>query len=236
MDARTDDRQHVFVQAENLTRSFASVSGPVFALNDVNVAIRAGEFWVVQGPSGCGKSTLLHLLGLLDRPTSGRVLIDGSPASECSSDEKARIRRESIGYLFQDAGLIDRLSVWRNVALPLAYRGAHARTQEADVARYLERVGLAERAHSRVNELSGGQRQRVGLARALVNQPALLICDEPTASLDKTHVERVTRLLEGEARKGVAVIASSHDPQMIERAGFLLTLSHGAVTDIERRR
>lgn len=213
-----------------MTRTFQGRAGPVAALSDVTLNIRAGRLLVVGGPSGGGKSTLLNLIGLLDRPDAGEIEIQGEATGALDADGLARLRRRALGHLFQDAGLISRLSAGANVALPLMYQGVAEGDRRERAAKALEAVGLGGRSLSRVEELSGGERHRVGLARALASAPAILVCDEPTASLDASNGEAMVRLLRDQVATGRAVVCSSHDPRLLSAADDRVILVHGRVT------
>lgn len=216
------------VQARALTRRFVSGSGQtVTALDSLDLALARGSFVVVRGPSGCGKSTLLNLIGLLDRPSAGSLVVEGTELTALDNASAARFRRQYIGFLFQDAGLIEPMTVAMNVSTPLIYRRAPPAARPDLIMAALERVGLADRAGSAVGELSGGERQRVGLARALVTDPAVLICDEPTAALDEQNSQAIADLLSARASEGRTVICSSHDPIVIAQAGQVVPLRHG---------
>lgn len=216
------------VSAHSLTRRFISGSGQVVtALDGLSLCLPKGVLVVIRGPSGCGKSTLLNLIGLLDRPTEGTLAVAGVDLTGLDGDGAARFRREHVGFLFQDAGLIEPMMVAANVSAPLVYRETPVAARRDLVMAALERVGLAERAEAGVGELSGGERQRVGLARALVAEPSILICDEPTAALDEENSRTIADMLAARAWDGHTVICSSHDPIVIERAGLVVSLRHG---------
>ena len=219
----------VAVSACGLTRVFRGAAGEVRALDGVDLAIGRGRLFVVRGPSGCGKSTLLNLIGLLDRCTGGSLWVAGVDLTALDRREAALFRRRHVGFLFQDAGLIDRMSVASNVAGPLLYRRTPPSRRRALVMDALERVGLAHRAWSCVGTLSGGERHRTGLARALVAEPAVLVCDEPTASLDAQNSVAVADLLGDVAAGGATVVCSSHDPILIERADTCAEMLYGRV-------
>lgn len=219
------------VWARDLSRRFLSASGEaVTALDGVDLDLPAGAMIVLCGPSGCGKSTLLNLLGLLDRPSGGTLSVSGVDLGALDDRGAARFRRERLGFLFQDAGLIEPMTAAGNVAVPLVYRGVARPAREEQVRQALARVELEGRSKAQVGELSGGERQRVALARALVSDPAVLICDEPTASLDEAAGRTIARLLLERAEAGAAVICSSHDPVLISQAHQVLSMSRGRVT------
>lgn len=221
------------VFAQGLTRRFVTGSGQsIAALDSLDLALPAGELVVLRGPSGCGKSTLLNLIGLLDSPSEGCLVVQGADLTRLDGAGSARFRQQHVGFLFQDAGLIEPMRVAENVTLPLIYRSTPVKDRPALVAAVLSQVGLEHRAHSSVSELSGGERQRVGLARALVSAPGLLLCDEPTAALDEANSLTICRLLKDQAAGGRSVICSSHDPVLIEQADRLISLRHGRL-DLE---
>lgn len=218
----------VVLRAEGLRRVFSSAAGDVVACDGIDLELRAGELVVVRGASGAGKTTLLNLLGTLDTPTSGRVLLGDVDTSGLSEAALAPLRRESLGFVFQSFGLIPVLSARENVELPLRIAGVEpaeraARTQEA-----LELVGLAEHTEQRPAELSGGQQQRVGIARAIVSRPRILIADEPTGQLDSRTAATIMDLLGDLAHdQGLAAIVSTHDPLLVARADRVLEIHDG---------
>jgi ABC transporter related len=213
-----------------LGRRYGSGQTAVEALAGVDVEVRAGCLTVVRGPSGSGKTTLLNLLGGLDRPTSGRVLLGDDVLSELSEAELAAARRDRIGYVFQNFGLIPVLSAAENVEVPLRLRRMERGQRDERVAEVLELVGLTRHAGQRPGELSGGQQQRVGVARALVARPEVLIADEPTGQLDSETAERIMDLiLEVTRIRGTATVVATHDPLLISRADEVLELRDGRV-------
>ena len=213
-----------------LGRRYGSGQIAVEALAGVDVEVRAGRLTVVRGPSGSGKTTLLNLLGGLDRPSSGRVLLGDDVLSELSEAELAAARRDRIGYVFQNFGLIPVLSAAENVEVPLRLRRMERGQRDERVAEVLELVGLIRHAGQRPGELSGGQQQRVGVARALVARPEVLIADEPTGQLDSETAERIMDLiLEVTRIRGTATVVATHDPLLISRADEVLELRDGRV-------
>lgn len=186
----------------------------VKALDDVSLRIEEGEFVAVRGPSGSGKSTLMHLLGFLDSPTGGDILLDGQNLAAVTPRERAVIRCRKIGFVFQSFNLLPRLTVLQNVLLPVSYlRAARPGAREAALAS-LAQVGMAERAHHRPNQLSGGQRQRVAIARALMNEPRILLADEPTGNLDSQTARTIMDLFASLNAAGRTVILVTHDSQL----------------------
>jgi putative ABC transport system ATP-binding protein len=214
--------------AEGLTRTYRIGSGTVTALRSVDLALEAGDFLVVQGPSGSGKTTLINLLGLLDRPDGGRVLLDGRPVEGIGEEERADLRRDRLGFVFQTFSLVPVLTAAENVAWPMTLRGATEAQTRRRSAELLERVGLAGRADVRPDLLSGGERQRVAIARALANEPPVVLADEPTAHLDGEAAESILDLMAALNReRGVAFLVATHDARVVARAGRRLTLRDG---------
>lgn len=215
----------------DLRRTFGTGEAQVHALVGVDIDVNGGQLTAVTGPSGSGKTTLLNLLGGLDRPTSGQVLLDGDTVlSELSENAVLATRRQRIGYVFQTFGLVPVLSATENVEVPLRLNGVAASERAERVAAILERVGLARHAKQRPNELSGGQQQRVGVARALVAEPDILIADEPTGQLDSDTAATIMDLIvELTHERGLASVISTHDPLLMARADRIVHLLDGAV-------
>jgi putative ABC transport system ATP-binding protein len=203
---------------------------PVPALRPSDLTIWPGEFVALTGPSGSGKSTLLNLLGLLDRPTTGAYLLDGVDVTGLSEAQRAGIRAQRIGFVFQAFHLLAHRSAVDNVALGLLYRGARRQQRVAVAAEALERVGLSHRRHALPTTLSGGERQRVAIARALVGRPRLLLCDEPTGNLDSTTAASVLDLIGDLHRDGMTVLLITHDPAVAARAGHTIRIRDGQVS------
>jgi putative ABC transport system ATP-binding protein len=219
------------IVADDVTRTYALDGVSVPALRGVSFTIPAGDYVAIVGPSGSGKSTLMHLLGGLDRPTSGRLSIGGRDIGTLSQHELARLRNKTIGFVFQSFHLLARTSAVDNVALPLVYRGIGARERRAKAAEMLERVGLGPRLGHRPNQLSGGEQQRVAIARALVTDPEVLLADEPTGNLDSTNGQAVLALLEQlNAERGVALVIVTHDRDVAARANRQIVMRDGLIT------
>lgn len=215
-------------ELDGITRSVGR-RGEILALKDVTCSIRAGEFVAVVGSSGSGKTTLLSILGLLDRPTSGRYLLGGTDVAgldECSRNE---VRGRDLGFVFQNAYLIGAESAADNVALGLRVRGVPARERESLVRDVLERVGLARSADQRAGELSGGEKQRVAVARALVGAPRVILADEPTGALDTASTENLIELLAGINGSGTTVVVVTHDPLVAGAAGRVIEIVDGVI-------
>jgi putative ABC transport system ATP-binding protein len=203
----------------------------VAALRDVHLTVDPGEMVAVMGPSGSGKSTLLTIAGSLESPTDGEVLVSGNALSTMSADELARLRRRSIGYVFQDFNLLPGLTAAENVALPLELDGTSARRARAAGLLALERLDLADRAAHFPDQLSGGERQRVAIARAVVGERRLLLADEPTGALDSATGEAVMRLIRSACKQGVAAVVVTHDAQAASWADRVVFLRDGRVID-----
>ena len=201
---------------------------PVRALERVSLRLSQGEVAALVGPSGCGKSTLLHIAGCLDRPTSGRVVVDGLDVTELPASRLHRVRNRVIGFIFQQHHLLSHLTAVENVAVPLRYAGV-SRGEALEMAfAWLERVGLGGRARHFPGELSGGERQRVAVARALVNQPRIVLADEPTGELDSATGDQVVRLmLDLSAQTGAALLIATHDPNVANRAHRIIRMQDG---------
>jgi putative ABC transport system ATP-binding protein len=202
------------IVARDVTRTYDLDGVSVSALRGVSLTIAATDYVAVVGTSGSGKSTLMHLLGALDRPTSGTLLIGGRDVATLSPAEMAHLRNETIGFVFQSFHLLARTTAQDNVALPLVYRGIGRRERRARAKEMLERVGLAHRVGHRPNQMSGGEQQRVAIARALVTGPSVLLADEPTGNLDSATGETVLTLLESLNADGVAVVLVTHDREV----------------------
>jgi putative ABC transport system ATP-binding protein len=203
---------------------------PVEALKSVTFAVEPGEMVAIVGPSGSGKSTLLGLLGCLDVPTAGRLLVAGRDAGRMRDGERSRLRREFMGFVFQQFHLVPYLSARQNVETALLYRGLSRAERGTRAMDALERVGLTARAHHRPSFLSGGEQQRVAIARAIVSQPQVVLADEPTGNLDSQNASMVLDILESVSRNGTAVILVTHDMDIAGRAGRRITMLDGSIT------
>src|SRR5205085_8740789 len=219
------------LEMREVSKVYGSGPSEVHALRSVELAVRAGELVAIMGPSGSGKSTLLTIAGTLEEPTGGEVLIAGSPVGRLSKNHRARLRRRSIGYVFQDFNLLAGLTALENVTLPLELDGVPAkRAYPAGVAALAE-LGLGDRASRFPDELSGGERQRVAVARAVVGDRHLLLADEPSGALDSANGEAVMRLIRAACRRGVAGVVVTHDAQLASWADRVVFLRDGRVVD-----
>lgn len=213
------------LELKNVTKSY----GNVHALKDFNLNVAPGEWVSIMGPSGSGKSTLLNIIGCMDKPTSGSVLIDGIEVTARSNKELTEVRREKIGLVFQQFHLIPHLTALENVMVAQYY---HSLTDEEEALKALERVGLAHRANHLPSQLSGGEQQRVCIARALINYPALILADEPTGNLDEDNEKLVIELFQELHREGHTIVMVTHDNEVGELAQRKVRLEHGRLAQI----
>jgi len=220
-----------FLELRNVSKSYGAGSTLVHALVDVSLAVDRGSLVAVMGPSGSGKSSLLTIAGSLEEPTGGDVLIDGKPLASMSHNDKARLRRRTIGYVFQDFNLLAGLTALENVSLPLELDDLSARKARTLAMTALENVGIAERAGHFPDELSGGERQRVAIARAVVGERHLLLADEPSGALDSTNGEAVIRMIREACKQGVAAVIVTHDAHLASWADRVVFLRDGQIVD-----
>jgi len=217
------------IRLEGISRTFEVGGEPVHALNGVSLTVERGEYLSIMGPSGSGKSTLLHIIGLLDRPTAGRYWLAGRNVTGLSDQERALIRREKIGFVFQLFHLVPRLTAAQNIELPLTLDGLPPEKRTDRVQSILAAYGLAARARHLPNQLSGGERQRVAIARAAVTRPEILLADEPTGNLDRASGREVIELLERLNHEGLTLILVTHDPELGSRARCRLQMRDGCL-------
>ncbi len=224
------------IKTESLNKIFTRGDEEIRAIRDLSLVIEPGEFVSITGASGSGKSTLLYILGLLDKPSSGRYYLQGNPVEHLSDAERAQLRNKFMGFVFQSFHLLPRATALRNVMMPLVY--AHTTSAPLSEVEQRERalgalakVGLSDRVNHRPNELSGGQRQRVAIARAIVNNPKLIFADEPTGNLDSKSGRDILSLFENLHAQGVTVLMVTHDPSIAERAHRRLVLKDGGLLE-----
>ena len=224
----------VAIKMSNISKVFETQALETHALTNINLIINKGDYVSISGPSGCGKSTLLSLLGLLDMPTSGQYFIEGEDVSKLSLDEAAETRNSKIGFIFQSFNLIDELSVFDNVALPLRYHRdkPNAETIKNRVNECLAQVSMTHRISHKPNQLSGGQQQRIAIARALVTNPAILLVDEPTGNLDSKSGDQVMDVLAKLNGNGTTICMVTHDPRYADMAKIQLKLLDGAILTV----
>lgn len=221
------------VEIKEICKSYYLGQSKVEALRDINIKIASQRFTVLSGQSGSGKTTLLNVIGGIDCPDSGRLVIAGQEMSQLSDDQRSAFRARYLGFIFQNFNLIPVLSVWENVEIPLILQGTTVAQRKSAITNMLETVGLADKARSLPGQLSGGQRQRVAIARALIHRPSLVLADEPTANLDSKTGNSILQLLRRlQQEHSVTVVFSSHDPQVIAEADVLYKVHDGNVTQI----
>lgn len=217
------------IRLQAIERKFEVGDQTVYALNGVNLEVESGEYLSIMGPSGSGKSTLLHIIGLLDRPTAGRYRLAGKDVTGLADQERAEIRREKIGFVFQLFHLVPRLTAAGNVELPLTLAGLPREERQERVGEILAAYGLSARAQHLPNQLSGGERQRVAIARATVTRPEILLADEPTGNLDRSSGREVVELLESLNRQGLTLLLVTHDPELGRRAARQVQMRDGCI-------
>jgi putative ABC transport system ATP-binding protein len=230
MNASTD----ALILLEGVTKVFLTDEVETHALSGIHLEIRNGEYVSIAGPSGCGKTTLLSILGLLDTPSEGRYRLNAKQVAELSFSDRARIRNQEIGFIFQAFNLIGDLTVYENVELPLTYRGMAAKERKERVQEALERVGMSHRMKHYPSQLSGGQQQRVAVARAVVGKPSILLADEPTGNLDSRNSEAVMDLLAELHKEGATICMVTHDPRFARYADRTIHLFDGRVVEEEQ--
>jgi putative ABC transport system ATP-binding protein len=219
------------LELRDVSKSYGQGATLVEALKSIELSIAAGELVAIMGPSGSGKSTLLTIAGTLEDATSGEIVVCGQQVGAMSRNDRARLRRRSIGYVFQDFNLLPGLTAAENVSLPLELDGTRAKSARAVAADALEELGLADRAGHFPDELSGGERQRVAIARAVVGERRLVLADEPTGALDSVNGEGVMRLLRAACKRGVAAVVVTHDAQLASWADRVVFLRDGRMVD-----
>ena len=217
------------IKTENLQKHFRTEEVETRALRGVNIEVSEGEFVAIMGPSGCGKSTLLNVLGLLDNPTSGSYHLQGTDVSALSEDDRTRLRRGIIGFVFQSFNLIDELNVYENIELPLLYMGVPAAERKRRVEEVMDRMAIAHRVKHFPQQLSGGQQQRVAIARAVITNPKLILADEPTGNLDSKNGQEVMNLLTELNQEGTTVVMVTHSKHDASFAHRIVHLFDGSV-------
>lgn len=222
------------IKLENVVKSYPVAGEDLIVLQDINLTIRKGEFVAIMGPSGSGKSTLMNIIGCLDKPTSGNYFLNGKLVSDYDENELAKVRNQSIGFVFQQFQLLPRLTALQNVELPMIYAGVDKKTRIERAEEALKKVGLADRIDHLPNELSGGQKQRVAIARAIVNEPDIILADEPTGALDSktgTQIMEMFRMLHAE---GTTIILVTHEAEVARYAHRTIFVRDGMLTSAEK--
>ena len=223
------------IKAIGLTKIFRTESVQTIALNEISIDISEGEFVAIMGPSGCGKSTLLNILGLLDNPTSGELWFIGKEVSRYSENDRTDMRNGNIGFVFQSFNLIDELTVFENVELPLLYAGVSVHERVDRVNKALERMQISHRTEHYPQQLSGGQQRRVAIARAIVTNPKIILADEPTGNLDSTNGNEVMLLLKELNKDGATVVMVTHSEENAREAGRIVRMMDGCILTENRR-
>ncbi len=221
----------MILELQHIYKNYDQDKLVVPVLKDVSLQVEEGEYVAIMGPSGSGKTTLMNIIGCLDQPTSGTYILDDSPVSELKEKELTKVRRNTIGFVFQNFQLMPRESALENVCLPLVYAGINKKERAKMGMEALEKVGLAERADFRPTQLSGGQKQRVAIARAMVNHPKLLLADEPTGALDSKSGKQVLELFEMLNSQGVTIVMITHDRKVAEQAKRIVHIIDGEITE-----
>src|SRR6195952_2865282 len=224
------------IQLEDVSKLYGFGDAANVALDEVSLSIEQGEFVAVMGPSGCGKSTLMNVIGLLDRPSHGNFTLDGKKVGRLRPNQAAKIRRDTIGFIFQSFNLLPRLTTLENVALPLTYKGLSVQKRLKRASQMLDRVGIQSREYFLPSQLSGGQAQCAAIARALVNNPKIIIADEPTGNLDSASSLLVMELLADIHKMGNTVIFVTHNPELTRYATRVVYMHDGSVVHDEKTR
>ena len=215
------------IQISHLSKIYHTGAGETRALDDVSFSIEKGEFVAIMGPSGSGKSTLMHLLGCLDKPTSGTYILDGKNVENLSEDDLAEIRNQKIGFIFQAFNLLPRTTLVQNVMLPMRYAGLPVEVRKERAIKYLQMVGLGERLYHTSNQISGGQQQRVAIARGLAMDPAILLADEPTGNIASAQAEEVMAIFQDINKRGHTIVMITHEPDIAQHAKRIITVRDG---------
>lgn len=224
------------ITLEKISKVYKTETVETVALADISFEIKKGEFVAIMGPSGSGKSTLMHILGALDKPTSGTYILDDQKVSDLSADELAEIRNKKIGFVFQAFNLLARTSALKNVMLPMSYGGIEKDEREKIAKKYLEMVGLTDRMDHTSSQLSGGQQQRVAIARSLVMNPSILLADEPTGNIASTQAEEIMDIFHKLNKQGHTIIMITHEPDIAEHAKRVITVKDGRVLSDKKNR
>ena len=236
MNAPASNRPEPLIKSLRLGKDYVMGDNVIHALREVDVSINRGEFVAIMGPSGSGKSTFMNLVGALDTPTAGSLRIAGQDIARMSSDELARLRNETLGFVFQQFMLLAKTTATDNVKLPLMYTRMDSAEKDRRARAALERVGLSERMDHKPSQLSGGQQQRVAIARALVNRPQMILADEPTGALDTATAAEIMALLEDLNHEGVTVVLVTHEEEIAEHARRIIRFRDGRIIEDSQRR
>lgn len=221
--------KNTVIETHNLCKSYSLGRTKVPVLDNINFAVKKGDYTAIMGQSGAGKSTLLNILGCLDSPTSGKYLINGTPVSSLNASRLAQIRNTEIGFVFQNFNLLPKLDLAGNVELPLVYANVPGSQRRKSVEQVLKRVGIWDRRHHKPNEISGGQKQRVAIARALVKNPSIILADEPTGNLDSHTTAEILSIFDDLHREGNSIVVITHEVDVAERAQRTIRLEDGRI-------
>jgi len=221
----------MLIQLKNITKVYKNHFVETKALDGVTLSIEKGEFVAIMGPSGSGKSTLLHILGLLDKPTTGDYFFEGKKVDDLDEDKLADFRNQKIGFVFQAYNLLPRISALKNVALPLVYQGVGKEEREKRAFEELRTVGLADKTNHFPNQLSGGQQQRVAIARALVTNPSIILADEPTGNLASTQAEEIMKIFKELNKKGKTIVLITHEEDIAKWAKRIIKIKDGKINN-----
>jgi putative ABC transport system ATP-binding protein len=222
-------KQPLVIEVKNLSKIYKTDVLETVALSNISFEIQKGEFVAIMGPSGSGKSTLMHILGALDKPTSGTYILDGENVEHLTDDQLADIRNRKIGFIFQAYNLLPRTTTVKNVMLPMAYAGIDLKERESRAIKYLKLVGLGDRLTHTTNQLSGGQQQRVAIARALSMHPAILLADEPTGNIASNQADEIMSIFEKLNNEGNTIIMITHEPDIAQHAKRIIVIRDGKI-------
>lgn len=224
------DEKKALIQLSNVVKSYSNGDQELNVLKGIDLTVYEGEFVAIMGPSGSGKSTLMNIIGLLDKPTSGDISLNGTQVEELKEKQLAKVRNQEIGFVFQQFFLLSKLSALQNVELPLVYAGVNSSKRRQLAKQFLEKVELSERMKHLPSELSGGQKQRVAIARALVNNPSIILADEPTGALDTKTSDQIMQLLTELNREGKTIVMVTHEPEIADFATRKIVIRDGEIT------
>ncbi len=222
------------IEFKDIKKTYILGSEPVHALKGINLAIEEGEYVAIMGTSGSGKSTMMHIIGCLDRPTSGQYVLDSQAVQDLSEDDLAVVRNQAIGFIFQQFNLLPQMTALQNVVLPLTYAGKDKQTRVERGQEVLKLVGLGDRMGHKPTQLSGGQQQRVSIARALANQPKILLADEPTGALDSHTAADIMKLIDDLVQSGMTVVVVTHDAEIANHAKRIVRVKDGEIISDQR--
>lgn len=221
----------MLIQVQNITKIYKTGEVEVKALNNISFGVTKGEFVAIMGPSGSGKSTLMHIIGALDKPTSGQYLLDGENTQDLDDDELAEIRNKKIGFVFQAFNLLPRVSALKNVMIPMMYAGVSSQERQKRAQKYLEMVGLGDRVTHTPSQLSGGQQQRVAIARALTMNPSILLADEPTGNIATKQAEEIMEIFQDLNEKGHTILMITHEAEIAQYAKRVIHIRDGKIVN-----